>query len=559
MKVTADLTEDRAHVALRFPYDPALIEKVRLLPGRRWSKPLSAWVVPLSNDDCSLLSTRLGVTVELQPSLLSRLKEMLVAAHNSIDIKANGPSDKIKEFRFPTTQPLAHHTVALSLWSSRAQFAFFHEPRTGKTFLTLSGIQWLRDQGETRPSLVITPSSVLHVWEDQARIHQPGLKVEALTGTVAQRAEKIKRSGADILVINPEAVWRPAMKAAIESRQWACLAVDESHRFKHRSSQQTRALLKMAPKFPRRYLLSGSPHDNNPLEVWAQMAILDPAILGSYYACRDRYAVMGGYQGKQTLSYKNLGELKQRLSGHTQYVATADCWDLPPRTEEVRKLDLAGDQLVAYKGMARDLIAEIAGQEITATVLVAKLIKLRQILAGFAYDAAHVAHRLTSNAKGAALAELLEDLPKSQKVVIWGVFREELDLVGEKLSSMNIGFTRVDGGVAISQRGERVQRFNVDPGCRVFLGQPQAAGLGLDLSAASTMVFMTNDLDRSVRLQAEARIVGPNQKSKQVTYIDLVCRGTWDVSALRLLKKKGDLDEQLTPSRITELLGGVES
>jgi SNF2 family DNA or RNA helicase len=358
------------------------------------------------------------------------------------------------------------------------------------------------------------------------------------------------------VVINPEALWR--LVETLRLIDWGAMAVDECHRFKHRTSQQTKTLLKLSPKIKRKYILSGSPHDNSPLELWSQFAILDPAILGSsFFAFRDRYAILGGYQGKQVLGYKNLDELQGKLRGHCQYVTTEECWDLPPRTEEVRRLDLAGDQATAYKAMARDLVAEVAGTEITATVLAAKLMKLRQLLAGFAYAADGSVHYLKHNAKLLAFGELLEDLPRDAKVIVWGVFHPELAAVERLLDERGIGHVRLDGTVPLAHRKSVVDRFQTDSGCRVFIGQAQAGGLGLDLSAAAHTVFLTNELDRSVRLQAEARPVGPHQKAARVTYYDFLCRGTWDVTAHRRLTSKAEVSERLTERAVADLVYGA--
>lgn len=546
--IQADLAPDRAHILLRFPYDANLVEKVKTIPGRRWSKPNCAWVIPFTAEEAQALPKVLEAGIEYSAALSKRLIELREQA-SVVDAVPQMPDD----YTFPTTQPLAHQKRGLAIVAAKPYHAMFWEMRTGKTFFALAVLKRTRAAGR---SLIVAPASVLHVWEDQAKIHQPDLKIHALTGTIKERALDIAHVDADALVINPEAVWRPDIMAAIRAEKWNCLFVDESHRFKHRSAQQTKALIKLALLFKRRYLLSGSPHDNNPLEVWSQMAILDPAILGSYYACRDRYCIMGGYQGKQVVAYRNLDELKAKLRPHADYVETKQCWDLPPRVDEVRRLDLNGDQETAYKQMAKELVAEINGQSIEATVLIAKLTKLRQILAGFAYDATGTPQKLKNNAKLSALREIIEDLPAGKKLVVWGIYHEELSLVAGLLEELGVGFVRVDGKTPIGSRPALIEKFSREPGVKAFIGHPYVGGIGLDLSSADSMVFLTNDLDRAQRLQAEARIVGPRQKSKQVTYIDLVCRGTWDVSALRLLQKKAELDNALTPERVIDLVEG---
>ena len=535
-------------VVLRFPYDPVTVDKVRTIPGRRWAPKLLGWVVPITEID--KVKEMGGV---LSVNLKSRLESMKQEAEVGLALKS-GEGVDISDFTFPSTQPLKHQRVGCSLLKNRSKFAFFWEMRSGKTFLALAGI---KQNPMMSPTLVIAPASVLHVWEDQAAKHQPDLKVLALTGTIKARAERMLSEKADAYVINPESIWRPEMFAAIEQKNWSMLIVDESHRFKTRNSQQTKALLKLTKHFPRRYIMTGSPHDNNPMELWSQMAILDTGILGtSFMAYRERYAVMGGFEGKQIVKYKNLDELKKRMEGHSHYVRTSDVWDLPPRLDEVRKLEMVGKQAKAYKEMSQELLTEIEGGTIMASVLVAKLIKLRQILAGFAYDSEGAVHRLENNVKLEALEDLIDELPKDQKMVVWCAFGAEMDIVCEMLTQRGIAHCRIDGSTPIAKRGGVIEQFNNNANYKVFVGQQQAGGLGIDLSAASHCVFMTNEMDRSVRLQAEARIVGPNQKSKTVSYYDFVVSSSWDVTALRKLKNKETLSNTLTASEVRFMLDG---
>lgn len=556
--ITVDLGPNPGSLLLKFEYDADLVAKVKMITGRRFDKKLVGWIIPYTQESLSELPLIFGCPVTPTEGVVSKSASMAAVALKSREIKTSPAPELGADFRFPTTQPLAHQKRGLAIFASRNTYAFFWEMRSGKSFLALSGMQWLRDKGEKRPFLVVAPASVLHVWSDQAQLHQPGLKVRALEGSTVQRKVQLSQSGHDILVVNPESLWR--LEDELLRINWGCLIVDESHKFKHRSAKQTKTLLKLSHAITRKYLLSGSPHDNSPLELWSQMAILDLAILGSsFYGFRDRYSVLGGYQGKQVVAYRNLEELNKKISRHSHRVATADCFDLPPRMDEVRKLDLEGDQLTAYKAMARDLVAEVAGTEITATVLAAKLIKLRQILAGFAFDSNHEPHYLKNNAKLKALEELLEEIPKDQKLVVWAVFHPEMSAIEELCKNLGIESVRLDGSVPIQTRKSIVDRFNNVPECRVFIGQAQAGGLGIDLSAASKCVFNSNEYDRSARLQAEARIVGPNQKSNSVSFYEFVCRGTWDVTALRKLKTKAEISEKISAEDVEAAVYGNES
>ena len=110
------------------------------------------------------------------------------------------------------------------------------------------------------------------------------------------------------------------------------------------------------------------------------------------------------------------------------------------------------------------------------------------------------------------------------------------------LEQKGIDYAVIRGNV--KNREEQVHRFQNDDNCRVFLGQIAAAGLGLTLTAASTMVFYSLDYSMSNFEQAKARIHRVSQKN-DCLYIYLVCKGTVDTKVIRSLRNKTDLAKAL--------------
>ena len=117
-------------------------------------------------------------------------------------------------------------------------------------------------------------------------------------------------------------------------------------------------------------------------------------------------------------------------------------------------------------------------------------------------------------------------------------FVPELNDIQEMLDKKGIGYACVRGGV--KERSEEIRRFQEDPDCKVFIGQIAAAGLGITLTAASTMVFFSLDYSMSNFEQAKARIHRVSQKN-DCLYIYLVAKGTVDRKVLKALRNKVDL------------------
>lgn len=133
-------------------------------------------------------------------------------------------------------------------------------------------------------------------------------------------------------------------------------------------------------------------------------------------------------------------------------------------------------------------------------------------------------------------------LAEEKKLVILARFVPELDGIQELLKRKQIGYASVRGGV--SNRAEEIRRFQEDADCCVFVGQIAAAGLGITLTAASTMVFYSLDYSMSNFEQAKARIHRVSQ-TENCLYIYLTAKHTVDTKILRALRDKADLAKML--------------
>lgn len=148
-----------------------------------------------------------------------------------------------------------------------------------------------------------------------------------------------------------------------------------------------------------------------------------------------------------------------------------------------------------------------------------------------------------SSAKLDALSDIIDSaMAEDKKLVIMARFVPELDDIQELLEKKKIGYAVVRGGV--KDRDNEIHRFQYDDKCRVFVGQIAAAGLGITLTAASTMVFYSLDYSMSNFEQAKARIHRAGQK-ENCHYIYLVCRGTVDRKVLYALRQKMNLAKML--------------
>jgi SNF2 family DNA or RNA helicase len=157
------------------------------------------------------------------------------------------------------------------------------------------------------------------------------------------------------------------------------------------------------------------------------------------------------------------------------------------------------------------------------------------------------------NPRVTALMEALEEI--SGKVIIWARFVDDIKIIlttlraeyGEKSVVAYYGEVSDDNRVA------NVKAFQEDPQVRFFVGNQQAGGTGLTLTAASTVIYYTNDFSLENRLQSEDRAHRIGQKNN-VTYIDIEAGGTVDTKIINALRTKRDVASLITNDPITTWL-----
>lgn len=549
------LTIDRSgtKLAVHFDYRADLVDRIKMIPGRVWKRPY--WMVPLTEEtvkEVEQIFAPYGKVMKDQ-LVMDFLNKKKTENQEIISWKQENVKLELDCGTTFVTEPFAHQVTALAMCQKRKNFGLFMEMGTGKTKVILD---LLGNMMGAWPFLVVAPVAVVHNWRRQASIHQPALaKMSVCHGSPAQKKlalAAVQCGAAPGLVVNYESIWR--MEDDFKKIKWRTMILDESPRIKHRGTQQAKAIMRLGQTVDRKYILTGTPSPNSPLELYNQIRFLDPTVFGSsWYAFRDRYAIMGGYGGYQVLGWKNLPELTRKLAQISFRVLKKDCLDLPPKLYQEERLAMDDAQKKVYKELAKELVTSVKGTDIVATVVLAKLTKLRQIALGFVYKPDGTAIALDKNPKLDRLAEMLPELVKEHKVVIWTSFREEVMMVTNLCQRLGISWVKLDGSTSAENRAKDNERFQTDPGLKVFISQQKAGGIGIDLFAADYCIFFSNDYSYEIRAQAEDRLHRQGQKN-QVVYVDLIMKGTIESTIKRMLETKANLASSITPASVESLV-----
>jgi len=272
---------------------------------------------------------------------------------------------------------------------------------------------------------------------------------------------------------------------------------------------------------------------------------LSPAVFGqSFYVFRNRYFDMVGYGQHTPVLKKSMEQdLMKRLHSVAFRATKAECLDLPETTDIVRYVELESAAMKIYRDLVRDSYAELGKGEVAATNILTRLLRLSQITGGFIGGDEGGPVQRVSTAKEEALVDIIEDVLQSgKKLAVMARFIPEINAICRLLEKKDIGYSLLMGGV--KDREEQVAAFQNDPEVQVFVGQIATAGLGVTLTAASTMVFYSLDYSMSNFEQARVRIHRVGQK-ENCTYLYLTAKGTVDEKVLKALRDKADLARML--------------
>jgi SNF2 family DNA or RNA helicase len=425
--------------------------------------------------------------------------------------------------------------------------ALLMEMGTGKTITSIAITGALYLTGNIRRVLVVAPLSIVGVWDEEfGKFADFDYSLAVLSGTSAKKADTLRHmrgAALQVAVVNYESAWR--LEKEIFAWHPDLVICDEGHKIKTHNIAASKALHKIGAKAAYRLLLTGTVITNKAIDVFSQYKFLNPAIFGqSFYVFRNRYFDMVGYGNHTPVMKRSMErDLMRRLHSIAFRATKAECLDLPETTDIIRMVELEPAAMKVYRDLVKDSYAELGESEVTVTNILTRLLRLSQLTGGFIGDDEGNAPQRISTAKQSALEDIIDEaLQEGKKLVIIARFVPEIKAICKLLENQNIGYSCIMGGV--KNREEQVSAFQTDPSVQVFIGQIATAGLGITLTAASTMVFYSEDYSMSNFEQAKARIHRVGQK-ENCTYIYLTAKGTVDEKVLKALRGKADLARAL--------------
>ncbi|MBX3464531.1 MAG: DEAD/DEAH box helicase [Planctomycetes bacterium] len=414
----------------------------------------------------------------------------------------------------------------------------------GKTVQVLAHLLAARPKArkDRRPSLLVAPRSVLANWRAEAARFAPDLRVLDFSGPdrwAGDHAAAI--DGSDLVLSTYGLVRSDAVRFAEAQRRFRYVILDEAQAIKNADSQNAKAVRLLAADH--RLALTGTPVENHLGELWSLFEFLNPGMLGRLPAFRALF----GKDANDASMARNR-ELVQRALRPVLLRRTKAqvLQDLPEKVEQTLWCELEPAQRKRYDALRRFYRAELLdeggfGDGKQRFVVLEALLRLRQ--AACHEGLLDRRMRAAPSAKFEELLPRLEDLAaEGHKALVFSQFTSLLDLLQPQLQQRGLAFERLDGRTR--DRAGRVERFQTDPACPVFLISLKAGGFGLNLTAASYVFLLDPWWNPAVEMQAIDRVHRIGQK-RAVNAYRVVCRDTVEERVLELQQQKRALCEAI--------------
>lgn len=429
-----------------------------------------------------------------------------------------------------------------------AGVGLFFDMGIGKT---RTAIHLLDNSKLVRKVLVVSPKKVIPVWPAQFEMHSPinGDRLVLLPeGTVREKAMQIADAVEEwnlnapcrqlAIVLNYDIVWREPLATTLKHCGFHFAILDEAHRLKSPGSRTSLYFSQLGKRIPYRLALTGTPLPHSPLDAYAMYRFLNPWIFGwGFKDFRERYAIMGGFEGKQVIEYRNLDELHEKMFSIAMRVKKEDVLDLPPAVHVDRRFKMSDKARRIYGDLEDELYSLIDDGEVTAANALVKLLRLQQVTSGHVkLDDGRI--REIHKDKEELLADMFEDFEQDEPIVVFYRFKPDARAIERACKKTKRRFGEVSGDRNDAKGGVFPE------GVDVLAAQVQAGGMGLDFTRSAYCIFFSVGFSLAEYDQCLARLHRGGQ-TRPVTYYHLIAMNTIDARVYYALQKRREIVESV--------------
>jgi superfamily II DNA or RNA helicase len=422
-----------------------------------------------------------------------------------------------------------------SLWELELGGILADDMGLGKTLEALALICHARDSDPgVGPFLVVAPTSVVSNWVGEAGRFAPGLRVNAVTDTLARSGRTIGEVAAADVVVTTYTLFR-LESDAYRTVGWAGLILDEAQYVKNHQAKTYRCVRELAAPF--KLAMTGTPMENNLMELWALLSITAPGLFPDPKRFAEQYArpIERGGDGERLARLRR--RIKPLIKRRTKELVAAD---LPAKQEQTLDVELHPRHRKLYdthlQRERQKVLGLIDDFDRNRFTILRSITLLRQLSLhpGLVDDD----HETVPCAKLGALVEQLGDIVGGgHRALVFSQFTGFLAKARERLDAEGIGYCYLDGR---TRRRDRVLERFKDGGDPVFLISLKAGGFGLNLTEADYCFLLDPWWNPATEAQAIDRTHRIGQTRPVMAY-RMIARNTIEEKVVALARRKAAL------------------
>ncbi|WP_338912881.1 DEAD/DEAH box helicase [Clostridium perfringens] len=418
---------------------------------------------------------------------------------------------------------------------------------------TLQIIAFLLSQKKSK-SIVVVPTSVIYNWMDEFEKFAPSIRVGLVHGSKSKRDKVLRdfKRGLGIKIEEENLKEKSYEKydvllttygtlkndeKAYENLSFDYCIIDEAQNIKNPAAQATLSVKNIKSRC--NIALTGTPIENNLMELWSIFDFVMPGYLFTKERFRERFI----------LDESNLSELKSLITPFILRRLKDDVLsELPEKLDKKYLVEMKGKQKQLYSSYVKAIKNQLNENKSSSKSgrdkinLFAYLTKLREICLD---PSIVVPDYKGESSKLTVVKEIVKDASESgKKILLFSQFTSVLQKIEEDFKKEDISYLYLDGGTSAKERIERVKRFNEDSNIKVFLISLKAGGVGLNLTSASVVIHFDPWWNPAVEDQATDRAHRFGQENK-VEVIKLVAKDTIEEKIVLMQEDKRELIQSL--------------
>lgn len=424
----------------------------------------------------------------------------------------NVPSSIHRDYDWPGLYtPYSHQKEVAAFFTLNRRGFCFSDPGTGKTSSAIWAADYLMEAGAIKKALIICPLSIMDAaWrKDLFKTVMHREVAIAYSKSSDTRKEIIRSTNAEFVIINYDGI--EIVRKEIIDKEFDLIIVDEANSYAKTTTRKWKTLQSIIKSNTWLWMMTGTPAAQSPLDAYGLAKLVQPDAVPKFFgAFRDQ--VMYKISPFKWIAKPNAKEVVFNALQPAIRYTKEECLDLPPLVYMYREAPLTTQQQKYYNQLKQHFMIAAAGENITAVNAAINVNKLLQLAGGSVYTDTGEVLEFDYSTRFDALLEILAGTPN--KILLFVEYSHTIDRLKTDLKKSKYEVGVIDGRVGQTARSQICSDFQNTDKYKVLILHPKAAGHGLTLTKADTVVYWIPVSSVESYIQCNARVDRIGQANK---------------------------------------------